>query len=275
MSNTPSIFGKRKLTATTGPSYPRYLIGESPAGRAFVSDLKKCATESTSIFLVGQDEAEFELAAREVNYFANRDCAPLEIVTGDDLSIDYLQAVERQANAIKQPMLAYVGRVDDWNERAIRELVLFVEYLKNLRNPHLRLIMAYQQGSDEFFQIGVADYVKKLRKQVQSVQVPSLAERAEDIAPLCQILIGSMRAAHPFLLVGRISREAIDALVEDRANYSYAKLVRILRNSIALCQRTTLQIEDIKNYGESDLTTQHLLESMADEQYFPSQVVIS
>jgi hypothetical protein len=28
--------------------------------------------------------------------------------------------------------------------------------------------------------------------------------------------------------------------------------------------------DDIKNFGESDLTTQHLLESMADESFFPA-----
>ncbi|TVP78170.1 MAG: hypothetical protein EA353_08915 [Puniceicoccaceae bacterium] len=260
---------KQRATFMT-PVHTRYLVSESRAARQLIHDLKQKKSKSCSLLLESHEEAEFELIAREMNYLDNGDSLSLELIDGPHLSIDYLQVLERQANKEKAIVIAYAGRVDGLNQSSLSELIDFIEYLSSLRNPHMRLILAHEKGSEACFQSGVVEQLPKLRTLTESIHVPAFAERPEDIAPICQMLIASMRAAHPFLQVSRLSPETIAYLIEHRSEYAYAKLVRILRNSFALCRHRTLLPDDIKNFGESDLTTQHLLESMADESYFPS-----
>ena len=52
---------------------------------------------------------------------------------------------------------------------------------------------------------------------------------------------------------------------------SYSSLVRIIRNSMALAHRDTLTAEEIKSFGDDSPTSQHLVESLADEKYFKDQ----
>lgn len=264
------IPGTRQAHAINRPVHTRYLTCESQPSRQLASLLKKKRSETNSLVLESSEEAEFELVAREINFLNNGDQLPLEIIDGPHLSIDYLQVLERQANKAKTTVIAYAGRIDVLNEASLKELIEFIEYLESLRNPHLRLILAHEKEHQASLQNGVAELLPKLESLTESIRVPTLMDRSEDIASICQILIGSMRAAHPFLLVSRVSPEAVAYLIEQRADYSYGKLVRTLRNSFALCRHRTLMPDDIKNFGESDLTTQHLLESMADESFFPT-----
>jgi len=150
-------------------------------------------------------------------------------------------------------------------------LRLFIEYLSNLRNPHLKLLLGHASDCEAFLHQDTEATVRSLIKRFPAYSIPALTERAEDIPVICQQILANLRTAHPFLLVGSITADAIDYLVSQRSQLSHSKLVRVLRNAIALSQRTSLSVEDIKNYGESDTTTQHLLESMADESYFPDQ----
>jgi hypothetical protein len=165
----------------------------------------------------------------------------------------------------------YLGRSDDFSADALHEVELFIDYLSNLRQPYLRVYLAHAYGSEEFFREGVAKIFKPLTNKLRRLSLPSLADRASDIPKICHGTLGLLRTAHPFLLVQQISNSAVDYLVETRSSLSHGQLIRILRNSIALSKRPTLGVEDIKNYGESGLTTQHLLESMADENYFPPE----
>lgn len=241
----------------------------SLAGRDFLQQLS--IQSSTDIFCVlrGAEGAEFELAARELNYQLNEDKTPLHVIPLDELSLDELEKAERES-AKKQTWLnCYVGRTDDLTESAAIELGLFIEYLENLRNPHMRIILAHADGSEAFLKEGAAEPLKAIIRKRSPLIIPSLQDRPEDISPICRTLLAALRTAHLFLLVYSISNEAIDYLVSESSALSFSKLTRILRNSIALSQRTSLGVEDIKNYGESDTTTQHLLESMADESFFP------
>ena len=264
------IPGTRQSALLNKPAHTRYLTCESRAARQLANRLTQKISGTKSLFLEGQDDAEFELVAREINFLNNADCFPFELIDGAQLSIDYLQVLERQASKAKTTVVAYAGRLDAFSQPALCELIEFTEYLSSLRNPHLQLVLAHERGSEPYFQNGVADLLPRLKSLTERIEIPGLAERPEDIPTICQTFIGTMRTAHPFLQVSRISPEAVAYLIEERADYSYGKLVRTLRNAFALCQRRTLMPDDIKNFGESDLTTQHLLESMADEAYFPS-----
>lgn len=264
------IPGTKQSGLSNTPANARYLTCESPTTRQLVNSLKQKKSDTSCLILEAQEDAEFELVAREINFVNNGDRLPLELIDGAHLSIDYLQVLERQATKARTTVIAYAGRLDSLSEPALKELVEFIDYLSSLRNPHLRLILSHEKGSEPYFQDGVAELLPKLESLTETIQIPSLLERPEDIPSICQILIGAMRTAHPFLLVSRVSPEAVAYLIEERADYSYGKLVRTLRNSFALCRHRTLMPDDIKNFGESDMTTQHLLESMADESYFPT-----
>lgn len=266
-SRTP--FGSGKTNPGLPTPKARYIASESKSANAFIRHLHKDASNKQAILLTGNDGAEFELAAREFNFQDNADTIPLQVAFETDISIDHLQQIEKQAAKEKKPVNCYVGKVDDLDPEALSQLSLFCDYLGNLRNPHLRILLAYESGSDLFFQDGVADLFQSFRKRTYSVSIPPLKDRPEDIGPICQTAIGLLRGAHPFLIVRTITQGAIDHLVATRHELSYAKLLRILRNAMALSQRSALCVEDIKNYGDNELSNQHLLESMADENYFP------
>jgi len=257
-------------TAEAAPTAAQYMTAISSVAKAFVSQLKAETADRNVVILTGGEGAEFELAARELNFQVNADRTPLHVLTSDDLSLDILEKVERAAAKAQTPAYCYIGQTDDLDETSALEVSLFLEYLENLRNPHLRIILAHQDGCESFFKEGVAEVVQGIRGKRPATVVPSLDERAEDIPSICNALLASLRTAHPFLLVSSITEDAIQHLVDSRADFSHSKLVRTLRNAIGLSQRTALCIEDLKNYGESDTTTQHLLESMADEGFFPT-----
>lgn len=257
-------------TANNFPVPTQYMTAVSPIAKAFVMQLKAETTDRNVVILTGGEGAEFELAARELNFQVNADRPPLHVLNSDDLSLDMLEKVERAAAKAHTPAYCYIGQTDDLDETSATEVSLFLEYLENLRNPHLRVILAHHDGSEALFKEGVAEIVQGIRSKRRATQVPSLEQRAEDIPSICNALLASLRTAHPFLLVSSITEDAIQHLVDSRSEYSHSKLIRSLRNAIGLSQRTALCIEDLKNYGESDTTTQHLLESMADEGFFPT-----
>ncbi|MGJ8653276.1 MAG: hypothetical protein ACSHX8_08380 [Opitutaceae bacterium] len=248
----------------------RYLTTKSLTSVRFMETLKaECAEKNSFVIFSAEETVEFELVARELNYQMNRDSCPLHIVSSEELRLDNLEKLERKASKSRTRINCYIGPSEDLDQCAASEVKLFIEYLGNLRNPHARLIMAHEHGSASLFQAGVEEHFASLRQKAKEIEIPRLAERIEDIPEICQQTLGFLRSAHPFLVVTRISNEVERYLLEHRELYSYTKLVRILRNAISLCQRESLSVEDIKNYGESDMTTQHLLETMADETYFP------
>lgn len=248
----------------------RYLVANSLVARNLISQMHDVRTTASLLILAGNEGADFETVAREFNYQNNRDQTQLLVVDADDISLEMLEKTERAASKIQKQTICYVGKTENLSDESVEVLKLFVEYLSNLRNPHMRIVMAHEYGSEPFLRKAVVDYVKETHNVRPTILVPDLKDRKEDISPIALNLLSSLRTAHPFLQVKNIEESALSYLIEQRAHYSEAKLVRVLRNCIALCQRPTMQIEDIKNYGEHNATTSHLMESMADEAYFPS-----
>lgn len=274
LKTRPSFSMKRNSLKESAPfrDSSRYLTCRSDASMGFLQSLQKLnRAEKLTYLLLGEEGAEFELVCREINFQSISDRTALHMVAPDDLCMDALEKLERAANRERSIWHVYVGRSDEYSAECLRQFALFADYLGNLRNPHIRIYMAHAKGSEEFFREGVGEVFKSIAPKMEPVHLPSLAERPEDIPAICHATVGSLRAAHPFLAVQRIANAAIDYLVETRDELSHQKLIRILRNSIALSQSPELGIEDIKNYGESDMTTQHLLESMADENFFPAE----
>ncbi|MGJ8639781.1 MAG: hypothetical protein ACSHYA_10335 [Opitutaceae bacterium] len=248
---------------------PRYLTVRSRSSEKLFEKLRSSVSIEGFLILEAVQDAEFEIICRELNYLTNSDTETLHILQPENIRIDHLEKLERQANKSKIIINCYVGRTDELDTIAASELRLFGEFLCNLRNPHLRLILGHELGSESYYRHGVSEHLTPINLKATRIVVPSLKDRPEDIPVICQQTLSNLRTVHPFLSVQRISKDAEDYLSEHRSDFSYTKLVRILRNAVALSKRSTLSVEDIKNYGESDITTQHLLETMADECYFP------
>ena len=113
--------------------------------------------------------------------------------------------------------------------------------------------------------------MRDVRKKDNTLSLPTLSERAEDIFLICKTMLAALRMAHPFVRVASFEPEAFSFLQSQGGELNYQKLVRLIRNTAALCKAEIATVEDLKNYSESDGITQHLLESMADESFFPQQ----
>lgn len=248
----------------------RYIQAYSSSVKNIISQFNEIKISAPLIIIAGNEGSEFEAFAREFNFQANGDKTQLIILDDDNLSLEKLEAIEKKATKSQKPCLCYLGRTDALNADSIEAVSLFVEFLNNLRNPNLRMIIAHEYGTEDFLAKPVLEFVKKHHNQSPTLLIPTMKDRVDDIIPIALNLLNTLRVAHPFLQVKSISESALNYLLEQRAELSEAKLIRILRNSIALSQRTTLEVEDFKNYGEHSATTSHLLESMADETYFPS-----
>jgi DNA-binding NtrC family response regulator len=255
---------------------PRYLVCRSDAGDKLLQRLRSVGNNGHHVnVLLGEDGTEFELVCREINYQLDREVERLHVLAPEDFCITDLEKIEREAARERLRRHVYVGRSDEFSVDAMHQFSLFADYLANLRNPHLHIYLAHAAGTSQFFPSGVVELFRPLCDRLDPIRLPAMAERAEDIPGICHATIGMLRAAHPFLAVQGISNQAIDYLVETRSELSHQKLIRILRNSAALCQRPVLGETEIKNYGESEMTSQHLLESMADEVFFPAEQTVN
>ncbi|MFT5825955.1 MAG: DNA-binding NtrC family response regulator [Yoonia sp.] len=266
---------KQTTRAQEPSTTTRYVTARSYIASELIQSIKEAAKRHTAIILNGNEGAEFEIVAREVNYQANADRHNMCVIENDEISLDTLETIERNANRNKELSFCYLGTVDDLTEESMQAIQLFIQHLEHLRNPHLRLILAYENGCEYLLRNRVSDIFKSIKKRFDPLTIPDLSERSEDISPICLNLLSALRTAHPFLRVKSISDTGIDYLIQTRHTLNYARLIRILRNSIALSQRSSISPEDFKNYGESETTTQHLLESMADEQFFPSSEAVN
>lgn len=252
----------------------RYLETKSPASLALLQQMRRIPAGESLILMQGKEGVEFELAARELNYQNGGDSEQLLFGDSEGLTIDGLERLEKAAVKDRRKRLCYVGRTDELSLESARHLILFLEFLNNLRNPHLRVILAHEDESEAFFREGVEAVLKPYFSRAANLRIPGLEERLEDIRPLSMAHIANLRAAHPFIRIKGLSEEAIQQLIDTRQELSHAKLCRILRNACALSQREELTPDDLRNYGEYDTSTSHLVESMADERYFPSQAAI-
>jgi DNA-binding NtrC family response regulator len=264
LSDKRTLFKPHQQTLTSN-----YITAHSLAAQHFIQAVKHATLTDNAILLTGHEGAEFELAAREINYQSNADAHSIVLLCDNTIDLETLEKIERKANKDKAITYCYLGKVDELMEPSMRSIQDFLQYLAHLRNPHLRLILSYENGSDHILPIRVLELIKEIQPHFQRLVIPEMAERGEDIRSICLHLLSTLRTAHPFLQVKSISNESIEYLVEHRQQLNYSGLVRIIRNSVALSQQHIITPEDFKNYGESETTTQHLLESMADEQFFP------
>ena len=248
----------------------RYLMTQSPASREFGNRLLESLSFETMLVLTGEAGCEFVLAAREMQYQLYGDDESLANIPSDEIEIDLLTRLEKQAKDSGRPRLCFIERCEDISVDAAEDLRLFIQNIENIRDPHLRIIVGREENC-AFLHPEAGEIFAHLLDKRQWLRVPPLSERLEDIRPIATGFLSSLSFAHPFLNVKEIDTEAFEYLEENRHEFSYRSLVQILRNAVALGQNRILTADGIQDFLTRDLTAEHLLESSADDAYFPRE----
>ena len=262
------------LEASPPQQSTRYLHACSDAMQTFVAELKAAALQHQFTMLQGEDGAEFELAARELNFQANADISPLIVLDPMNLKCQELEQLAKSAMATQVGQYCYLGLTLELNSQSVSEIATFLGHLKMQfkdKDTYLHMIIGHEIDSESCFPDNIRPTLDALRGNSHLLQIPSMADRAEDISAIAHSTFSLLRMAHPFLQARSISSEAIKHLESECGSLDYSRLTRVLRNAMSLGQSSTLTQEELKNFSDNSPTTQHLIESLADEKYFSSQ----
>ena len=251
----------------------RYLQSQSEAMHAFVGELQAAAGKHKFIMLQGEDGSEFELAARELNFQANRDVSPLIVLDPMNLSSKELELIEVEARHSKIDQYCYLGLTLELNSQSVSEIAAFLGHLKmqlKEQNTYLHLIIGHEMGSESCFPDNIRPTLDAVRGTSHLLQIPDMADRADDISAITHSIFSMLRMAHPFLQARSIDSSAIKHLEAECADLDYSRIKRVLRNAMALGRSPILTKDELLSFRDNSPTTQHLMESLADEKFFPS-----
>lgn len=264
-----------QLPLETSAAQPttRYLQACSDAMRHFTSELKTAAGGKHQFtMLQGEDGAEFELVARELNFQANSDTSPLIVLDPMHLKCHELDQLADAAKDANVDQYCYLGLTLELNSQSVSEIATFLGHLKiQDKDSRLHMIVGHEIDSESCFPDNIRPTLDALRSNSHLLQIPSMADRAADISAIAHATFSTLRMAHPFLQARSISSEAIQHLQSECSVLDYSRITRVLRNAMALGQSPIVTEQELKNFSDNSPTTQHLIESLADEKYFSSQ----
>lgn len=259
--------------ATSAPmpiTLSRYLTAKSDSMQQLLVKIADLSKDPQFIFIVGEDGADFELAAREINFRTNGDSTPLHIADPMRVEVDQIKKKVCREDTVGY---CYLGLSYELGAMTIARLTKYLESQKNGKAGDNApcFILGHVEDSESYLEEQVKDLIKKFTSLSKVVELPSMAVRREDIGLIAQSIFTTLRTAHPFLMTRTLSKEAIDYLQDACEEYSYAGLVRNVRNAMALTERDTLTEVELKNFRDDSPTAQHLVESLADEKFFNDQ----
>lgn len=248
----------------------RYLTVQSKSMQQLLARIAKLAEKPKFVFLEGEDGADFELTAHEINFRTNGDQVPLHIA--DPMRID-VEEIATKLSPQEETSYCYLGLSYELGTLSIARLTDYFDQLKQTNSPDhsICFILGHVDDSDGYLEAEVKHLIKQFRAYGEVIKIPNMAERREDVSQIVQSVFNTLRSAHPFLMTRMLSRSAIDYLEAQCGEMSYSSLVRIIRNSMALTERDTLTEDELKSFGDDSPTSQHLIESLADEKFFKNQ----
>lgn len=247
----------------------RQLTARSPAMQDFLVRINEVASKASLILIEGEDGAEFELAARELNFRANGDVFPLMVLDPMHLCAAQLKVLSKSKNT---PIYCYIGISYELTSHSVEQLAETIKLIfKERVDSPLRLILGHVNGSEEYASASAMELVNLFRKDGTPLELPGMADRKEDVQVIAQSVFAMLRVAHPFLCTRTLSVKAIEYLEEEHESLDYSRLIRMIRNSMALTQRDTLTERELKNFSDDSPSSQHMIESFADEKFFAEQ----
>jgi hypothetical protein len=248
----------------------RYLTVQSKSMQQLLARIAKLAEKPRFVFLEGEDGADFELTAHEINFRTNGDQIPLHIA--DPMRID-VDEITTKLSTKDETSYCYIGLSYELGTLSIARLTDYFDKLKEneISDSSICFILGHVDDSEGYLETEVKHLIKQFRDHGEVIQIPNMSERRDDISQIVQSVFNTLRSAHPFLMTRMLSRGAIDYLEAQCGEMSYSSLVRIIRNSMALTERDTLTEDELKSFGDDSPTSQHLIESLADEKFFKNQ----
>lgn len=247
----------------------RYLVARSASMQELVARIYETANKASLVLIEGQDGAEFELAARELNFRANGDGTQLMVLDPMHLCAAQMKILSKGKDA---PYYCYIGLSYELTTESVEQLAGCLKLIaeKGDGSP-VRLILGHVADSESYVSRSAMALVKSFRKDGVGFELPSMSERKEDVHVIAQTVFTTLRVAHPFLCTRILSTGALQFLEDSHESLDYSKLVRVIRNAMALTERDTLTEKELKNFGDDSPTSQHMIESFADEKFFKDQ----
>ncbi|MGB0258638.1 MAG: hypothetical protein ACPGES_08305, partial [Coraliomargarita sp.] len=123
----------------TSPTLARYLQAHSMVMQNFLVELNTTLDQSPIIILEGNEGAEFELVARELNFRANGDSRPLYALDPMHLETEVLEKILKEGQLGDQKVYCYLGLSEDWSSHSAVELANFMDKLLELEDAPLQL----------------------------------------------------------------------------------------------------------------------------------------
>ncbi len=259
---------QQPVVPTAFPTIARYLIARSSVMQNFLGDVQAAADSEKFIVLSGDDGCEFETVAREINFRANGDASPMHVIDPLNFNHEDLKAAQASAKESDNIEYCYLGLSVDWNTKSAEELSNFIDSMENVEASLLKFIVGYAPDLENFSNEAVKSLMEQLHQNANLLEIPNMEERGADIAPIAHSVFSTLRMAHPFLRSRSLAMSAIKFLESDCGSTTYTRLVRVIRNTMALSQNNVITDKELSNLSDNSPTTQHLIESMADERYF-------
>ena len=250
------------------PLIARYLQARSPAMRTLLSDIEPALASDRILLIEGEEGAEMELLAREINFRANGDARPLTVVNSTNPELEPLRRRLSEGGDAENPEFVYLGQTVDWTSSVAEQMESFIAALEASENPPLRLIVGHSDDSEAYLPERLLPLCKALLRKAHRIRIPAMSERAQDIPMIAHSIFSTLRMAHPFLRTRVLGAEAVRFLVSEADRMDYARLARVIRNAMALSRQDSLTAETLRNLSDDTPMTQHLIESLADERYF-------
>lgn len=286
-----AVAKKKKATATKGTSnstqativelapqgapatFARYLQTNSASMQTFLADLHTAAGQHQCVMIEGDEGAEFELAARELNFRANGDECPLLVLDPMQFTEYELERFQEDSQNSRAAKYCYIGLSFELSSLSAEHLSSFLDKLQKQTEaaPSIHLIIGHVIDSEDYLPRSVLPPIKVFREQSHQLKVPNMSSREDDIPHIAHSIFSTLRMAHPFLSTRTITNSAIQHLKEECASMDYCRITRVLRNAMALSQSDVLTEKELKNFNDNSPTTQHLIESLADEQFFNAE----
>lgn len=255
--------------AVTPVTITRHLTARSPAMQEFLVSINEAASKASLILIESEDGAEYELAARELNFRANGDAFPLMVLDPMHLCAAQLRILSKSKNT---PCYCFIGISYELTSHSVEQLADAIKLIFKARGDSpLRLILGHVIDSETYVSASAMELVRLFRKDGTLLELPAMSDRKEDVQVIAQSVFAMLRVAHPFLCTRTLSTKAIEFLEGEHESLDYSRLVRVIRNAMALTERDTLTERELKNLSDDSPTSQHMIESFADEKFFARQ----
>jgi len=257
----------QRLKATVSQSYAgKQLLGESPATKHLMEEIKRVAPYKTNVLIMGESGTGKELVARTIHGLGPRRDRPWVAINCSAIPHNLMEselfgyvkgaftgAAQSRLGRLEQAQggtlfLDEIGDLDPALQTKLLRVIQEREFSPlgsdQVRKVDVRIMAATNRDLKEMVREGKFREDLFYRLDVYSILVPALRERREDIPLLAKAFLHEL-AAETDKPVQQISPEAFEVL----ARYNWPGNIRELHNaierSLLSCRGDTIEARDL------------------------------